>query len=102
MAKSKYYDSAHWKGLRHAALKHANYRCADCGVLCLGKKSGGVSPHVDHIKARPYVNGPTPYDVLDNLAVRCPSCHSKKTTWVDHNTRPQTGADGLPADGSWH
>ena len=101
MAKSAYYTSTHWQELRAKALRRDNYGCQSCGARCTGKKRGGQTPYVDHIKPRPYVDTPTHYDTLANLQTLCGPCHSKKTRWVDQAEKPQVGVDGLPSDGSW-
>ncbi|MDB5390214.1 MAG: endonuclease [Planctomycetaceae bacterium] len=68
--------SAQWIQEQFAA---GNYRCAACGKILDGGRSG---IHVDH--KRPH-NGPT--DPLffdeDNLQMLHPSCHSRKTAKTD-------------------
>lgn len=97
MAKSKYYQSPHWRTLRTTALRRDNYTCQSCRVS-LWKK--GSRPTVDHIKPRPYSDHPTPLDVLDNLQTLCPGCSNRKTE-VDGSKGPPPptiGLDGLPDD----
>lgn len=99
MAKSRFYSSTIWKELRSAALKRDNWTCQNCGTKCYGKNT--PRPYVDHIKPRPYLDKPTQEDHISNLTTLCGPCHTRKTHWVDYNTRDETMADGFPADSEW-
>jgi hypothetical protein len=63
-----YYKSPHWLDLRRAALERARYRCEVPG--CHANAAHGRL-YVDHKSPRPYSDGPTSADTLDNLRVLC-------------------------------
>ena len=59
-----YYQSEHWRRLREACLARDHYRCfaAGCRLRAIV---------ADHIRTRPNVPYPTPFDVLENLRSLC-------------------------------
>lgn len=63
-----HYTSADWRARRQRILIRDAYRCCDCGKVA-------ADAHVDHVV--PLEDGGT--DADGNLAVRCPSCHGRKT-----------------------
>lgn len=65
-----HYVSREWRARRARILVRDANRCRDCGMVVSGKQA-----HVDHII--PLEDGGTDADA--NLAVRCASCHSRKT-----------------------
>ncbi|WP_338029133.1 HNH endonuclease signature motif containing protein [Fructobacillus americanaquae] len=70
-----FYRTRQWVHLRQQALERDHYVCQYC------KLSGVVTPAkiVDHLV--PVEADQRLAIKLDNLAVVCPSCHTKKTHW---------------------
>ena len=86
-----FYLTKEWDALRRACLQRDGYKCQHCQAKVIGKKRGGSTPHVDHIKPRK--SGGT--DTLDNLRTLCASCHSKTSLYARQD-KPSIGADGYP------
>jgi len=90
-----FYTSKPWREIRAQRLKIDNYRCQMCGCLCLGKKRGMPSPHVDHIKTRR--EHPELSLDINNLRTLCESHHNQRTR-LDQLSKPQIGVDGYPIE----
>lgn len=65
MARNAYYNSAHWKALKHATHVRDSWRCIVPGC---GSTEALVC---DHIETRPNVDHPTSSDVLENCRTLC-------------------------------
>lgn len=94
-----YYSSKHWKALRSQALERDGHRCTVPGCKSTFRL------HVDHIKTRPRVEYPTPFDVLPNLRTLCDE-HDRQIKERTSGRRANDGkltikgykADGTPID----
>jgi len=90
-----FYLTSEWQALRLQALRRDQYLCQHCKAKCIGKKRGGVSPHVDHIET--IRDRPDLKLSLSNLRTLCHSCHSKVTANARHGkNKPEIGLDGYP------
>lgn len=68
MPGNPFYTSKFWKALRQEALIRDHRRCTVEG--CPNTERTGRL-YVDHVRTRPDVIYPTPYDVLSNLRTLC-------------------------------
>jgi hypothetical protein len=78
------YDLKAWRyGARLQALYDANYRCARCDVLLVGKPRQATVHHRKYLKRAPAL-------ALEpqNLLVLCRSCHSTIHVIEARNERP--------------
>ena len=72
---SNFYRTKQWVGLRQQVLERDNYMCQYCQAM--GRvKSAKVVDHIVPIEYRPDDRAK-----LDNLAVICGACHTRKTKW---------------------
>ena len=92
-----FYLTPAWKALRHEVLKRDRYYCQICKALCLGKKRGMPTPHVDHViprKERPDLSMSP-----GNLRTLCHGCHSRVTINDMHGKKKTPiGVDGFPIE----
>ena len=74
-----------WKSVRMAVLERDDFKCVDCG-----KSRGRLEcDHIQSVRLRPDLA----YDP-ENLAMRCPSCHSAKTRIEVGNPPPSYDRHG--------
>lgn len=71
----KFYRTKNWVQLRQLALESQHYLCQ----YCLVNDIVTTAKTADHIV--PVEFDSNLKDNIDNLAVICPSCHTKKTKW---------------------
>lgn len=69
------------RSLRAYLLRHRGPQCEACGI---GDEWNGqpLSLHMDHI------DGNSDNNVLANLRILCPNCHSQTETWRGRNKKP--------------
>jgi len=91
-----FYQSARWVALRLKIMRRYQWTCQNCGAKCMGKKRNGVTPVVDHKQNRQ--DFPELQWDESNLELLCHPCHSKKTSWVDNNSKKPVGVDGFPLE----
>lgn len=65
--------------LRNYVLEQAGHKCSDCGWHRVHPKTGKVPVQIDHI------DGNSTNNVLSNLRVLCPNCHSLTLTYGSLN-----------------
>ncbi|GAB4071740.1 HNH endonuclease signature motif containing protein [Ancylobacter sonchi] len=85
MARNSYYQSAHWRALKRATHERDGWRCVVPGC---GSSKGIVC---DHIRTRPNVDHPTPFDVLTNTRTLC-GTHDRKVKETASGQRRGGGA----------
>lgn len=73
-----------WRALRMAVLERDGWACVDCGA-----RGRLECDHVQPVRLRPDLA----FDP-DNLAARCPSCHSAKTRVEVGNPAPTYDRQG--------
>ena len=61
--------------MRRHLLENSNYQCRECGWGQLNEYTNTVPLDIDHIDGDAYNN------MIDNLKVLCPNCHSLKKTF---------------------
>ena len=70
--------------MRKHLLENANYQCSECGWGELNQYTNTVPLDIDHIDGDAYNN------MVDNLRVLCPNCHSLKKTFKNTGKRKST------------
>ena len=70
--------------MRKHLLENANHQCSECGWGELNQYTNTVPLDIDHIDGDAYNN------MVDNLRVLCPNCHSLKKTFKNTGKRKST------------
>jgi len=70
--------------MRRHLLENSNYQCSECGWGQLNEYTNTVPLDIDHIDGDAYNN------MIDNLRVLCPNCHSLKKTFKNTGKRKST------------
>ncbi|TAX10752.1 HNH endonuclease [Rhizobium leguminosarum] len=105
MERNRYYQSAHWRSLKHATHQRDGWKCT---VIGCGSSAELVC---DHIQTRPNVDRPTSADTLANTRTLC-GFHDRQIKESSTGKRRREGQatvvgcrpDGTPLDPNhpWH
>lgn len=92
-----FYSSKAWRELREKI--RGRWRAAGSPPCPICHQPITGMPVVDHIKDRKRHPGLALMEA--NLRVVCHPCNTRKGTWDDNSSKPETGADGFPKGGGW-